>query len=579
MESQKLDDALALALDVQSQGTDRQIVDTSSLFDGYSEEENMWELIIKYNGDLSRYLSPEIKFEPLIAGYGIVTIPQRLIEGFVKLEQIEYVEKPQKIIPQVENGLADACFAPILATAGDRGGLDGQGVWSAVIDSGIDYTRDVFRTPDGKSKIAWIYDQRTNTLFTHDQIEESLTAYDKAGVAGGLFEPLLTDLTGHGTNVSEIVMRAAPGSRLAVVRLAPNLRNGFVLTTNLMRAVSLVVNKAQDEQMPVAINVSYGNSYGSHDGTSILERFMDNAAEIGRNVICVAAGNEGAVAGHYTGQLEVRAGSQMTVPFSIGRYEQSLSLQIWSYPSDRFLVTIVSPAGQRYQINASVTQGLGQSTVLEHSRLDIFCGTAKPYRTKEEIYISFSPVNRYIDSGNWELQIISVQIKNGSIQMYLPAQETRSIDTRFLFPDPYATITIPATAGKVISVGAYAADFSAYAPFSGRGNYGRLREGEENLWEIPKPDLVAPGVGIRLGEGTEQMILSGTSYATPFVTGAAAILMQWGIVLGNDPYMYGEKIKAVLQSGALLLQMDDVVPNALTGWGKLCLYQSLNKLR
>ena len=43
---------------------------------------------------------------------------------------------------------------------------------------------------------------------------------------------------------------------------------------------------------------------------------------------------------------------------------------------------------------------------------------------------------------------------------------------------------------------------------------------------------------------------TGTSFATPFVTGSAALLMEWGIVRGNDPYLYGEKVKAYLRRGA-----------------------------
>ena len=38
--------------------------------------------------------------------------------------------------------------------------------------------------------------------------------------------------------------------------------------------------------------------------------------------------------------------------------------------------------------------------------------------------------------------------------------------------------------------------------------------------------------------------------AAPFVTGAAALLMEWGIVRGNDLYMYGDKLKAALIKGA-----------------------------
>ncbi len=70
--------------------------------------------------------------------------------------------------------------------------------------------------------------------------------------------------------------------------------------------------------------------------------------------------------------------------------------------------------------------------------------------------------------------------------------------------------------------------------FSGRGY----------TWqdERTKPDLVAPGVNVRTtAVGGGVTVVSGTSFASPFVTGASALLMEWGIVRGNDPFLvWGE---------------------------------------
>ena len=62
--------------------------------------------------------------------------------------------------------------------------------------------------------------------------------------------------------------------------------------------------------------------------------------------------------------------------------------------------------------------------------------------------------------------------------------------------------------------------------------------------------------------------------ATPFVTGTAALIMQWGIVNGNDPYAYGEKLKAYLLRGTQRLGQESI-PSTKTGWGKLCAADSL----
>ena len=68
---------------------------------------------------------------------------------------------------------------------------------------------------------------------------------------------------------------------------------------------------------------------------------------------------------------------------------------------------------------------------------------------------------------------------------------------------------------------------------------------------------------------------TGTSFATTFVTGGAALLMEWGIVRGNDPYLYGEKVKAYLRRGAKPLPGFEEYPNAQVGYGALCVRDSL----
>ena len=44
--------------------------------------------------------------------------------------------------------------------------------------------------------------------------------------------------------------------------------------------------------------------------------------------------------------------------------------------------------------------------------------------------------------------------------------------------------------------------------------------------------------------------------------------MEWGIVRGNDPYLYGQKVKSYLINGAKQLPGETEWPNARVGWGE-----------
>ena len=181
-----------------------------------------------------------------------------------------------------------------------------------------------------------------------------------------------------------------------------------------------------------------------------------------------------------------------------------------------------------------------------------------------------------MDAGIWELRLMPINVVTGKYDCYLPSSEARSSRTGFLRSTPEMTLTVPSTASKIVTVGAYNASFEQYAPFSGRGLAEVSRENSITLSGLIKPDLVAPGVDIvapdvRGGFG----LVTGTSFATPIVSGSAALLMEWGIVRGNDRYLYGEKIKAYLRRGAQAIRGEVSYPNERVGFGKLCVAQSI----
>ena len=592
--NQKIENVLALALQTPEPVRKKSL----NLNVGFTEETRTWELIVKYNGDLREAVSGlPVTAEELIAGYGLLTVPEDLVEAVSRLPQIEYVEKPKRLFFSMADGKEVSCVLPVTKR---QPFLSGKGILLAVIDSGIDYTNRNFRNADGSTRILALWDQtvspdaekgffppegfQTGTEFTREQINAALREADPLRQ----YELVPSrDSSGHGTAVTGIAAGAAanvlggaadngyegvaPESELLIVKLGTPRENSFPRTTEMMRAVTYVVRKAQSLNRPVAINLSFGNTYGAHDGSSLLERFLDNAAEIGRTVICVGSGNEGASAGHREGRVNL--GETAATELSVGAYETAFSVQLWKTYTDVFRITLRSPGGQEFSFS---TEKGGEITwEAEQTRILIYVGEPSPYAVEQEIYFDFIPENLYISPGIWSF-LIGTQEKESSFYFYLPSQAARNQNTRFFEPNPNLTLTIPSTASKVITVGAYDSTYDAYADFSGRG----YRYAERDIGLLAagaaKPDLAAPGVNITAPDiyGGYQSF-TGTSFATPFVTGAAALLMEWGIVQGNDAFLYGEKVKAYLRRGARKIRGEEFYPNDRVGYGALCVADSI----
>ena len=581
----KRENLLNLALDA----TERELERSPDLQAGYDRAEDTWELVVRHSAGLEglRAEYPQLSVVELLNGYAVVTLPRELMADFTQRVEIEYIEKPKRLFFAVEQGVRASCIS---AAQGNPYGLSGKGVICGLADSGIDWRHPDFCNPDGTSRILAIWDQTLEpdpeaglappegydrgVEFTQEQLNLALKG-DAENSAAGI---RTADSSGHGTHVAGIMAgngRASGGryrgvayeSGLLVVKLGTPRENGFPSTVELMMAVDYLVRTARRLGLPIAVNLSFGNNYGSHSGTSLIETYLDSLSGYWKNVIVAGSGNEGAGSVHTSGVVRADADDANKVQLAVAPYETSLSIQIWKSYTDVFDVQLVSPSGATAGIIRPV---LGpQRFTLGRTEILLYYGEPSPYSVYQEIYIELLPARDYIDSGVWELLLFPERIVQGDYDMWLPGAGSLNIGTGFLYPTERTTITIPATAEKVVSVAAYDSRSGQLADFSGRG-YTRQNH-------LVKPDLAAPGVGIvSAAPNGGYTAKSGTSMAAPFVTGSAALLMEWGIVQGNDVYLYGEKVRAYLQRGAKPLQGISEYPNPLVGWGVLCLRDSLN---
>lgn len=584
----KRENLLNLALDA----TRRELEQSPNLQTGYDAAENTWELIIRYSAGLDqlRLEYPQITLVELLNGYAIATVPQQLMEEFTNRAEIEYIEKPKRLYFAVSQGIRASCIDTVRASSSFLN-LTGRGVLCGIADSGIDWRHPDFCNPDGTTRIAAIWDQtlipdasrgmyppagyERGVEFTREQINAALKEPSPPIIieetppqTSQQYVRLTGDNSGHGTHVAGIMAgngRASGGryrgvayeSELIVVRLGIPREEGFPSTVELMMAVDYMVRKAREMNLPIAMNLSFGNNYGSHSGTSLIETYLNSLSGYWKNVIAAGTGNEGTASVHTSGRVQPGEGHPAnTVQFVISTYESFLSIQIWKSYSDEIDIQIVHPSG----LTAGPIQRIlgTQRFRMQQTEVLLYYGEPSPYSVYQEIFIEFLPTASYLDSGVWEIRLVPRRLVDGSFDMWMPGGGILNRGTGFLYPTESTTLTIPSTAEKVISVAAYNSRTNQAADFSGRG-YTRV------TGQV-KPDLAAPGVDIVSAvPGGGYGVKSGTSMATPFVAGSAALLMQWGIVDGNDLYLYGEKVKAYLIKGAKPLAVFGEYPNEQIG--------------
>lgn len=467
--------------------------------------------------------------------------------------------------------------------------LRGQGVLIGIVDTGIDYTKDVFIYEDGTSKIQFIYDMAPigtppegfyiGVEYTNEQINQALRSGDPYSIVPQ------RDTSGHGTFLASIAagrqagdfIGAAPDADLIVVKMRkartyyldimhvpPEQENAYS-SIAVMIGVEYILKKARELGRPVVICLGVGSNFGSHDGFGLFENYLEGVANLRGVCLCTSAGNESQARHHTQGRLTVKE-EQQTIDLKIGEPAGSTLISLWSSAADRISVSLNSPTGELVsRVPAKSGTRALFPLVLEKAKVGV------------EYFFPLTgsgaqlTIIRLIDPtpGIWTIVVHGDIVLDGTYHAWLPMTGFVSPGIEFLTPDPYFTIVTPATMFGSIVSGAYDPNENS---LYGRSSWGPTRTPSMS------PDLVAPGVGVGgfypQGYGT----MNGTSAAAAITAGASALLMQWGVVQGHDPAMSTYQIRAYLVRGC---DRSDAMtyPNTKWGYGALNLMQTFNLMR
>ncbi len=470
--------------------------------------------------------------------------------------------------------------------------LRGQSVLIGIIDTGIDYTHDVFRYADGTSRIISIWDQtiqdgippegfQYGTNYSQEEINEALQSPNPFSVVP------TTDDNGHGTFLAGIAAGntiqeegfsgVAPDSEIVVVKLkeAKNYlkeffripRDALAFQENdIMLGVSYLFQVSRMLQMPISICIGLGTNLGSHDEFGILTSYLNSVAMASGVAISVPAGNEGNQGHHYYGVVGDGVDYD-TVELRVGPNEYGFTMELWGNSPNTFSIDILSPTGEYIpRIPARINESREIRFIFEETVLNIDYFLIESSTGDQLILVRFLKPTE----GIWRFRVYATGDLELSYHVWLPMSSFISGDTFFTQPVPTTTVTSPGNSSTPMTVTAYDITNNSLYISAGRGF---SRGG------IINPDFAAPGVnliGPHLNNGFATM--SGTSIAAAHNAGLSALLLEWGVSLGFLTNISSVEIKNMLIRGAVR-DPNNVYPNTDWGYGIVNLYQTFINIR
>ncbi|XZM27126.1 S8 family peptidase [Clostridium perfringens] len=541
----------------------------TSLIEQYSPNNGEIELVVLYGDNFLRFKNSVdaigAKVEDLGYGFGILIIKVNDLNRIIELEGLQYIEIPKILYTSAYDSNRASCIPSVW----NNYNLTGEGILVGFLDTGIDYTHNAFKDADGNTRIEYIYDLENGVVYDKNKINEALKSEDPFSIVPEI------DLSGHGTHVAGIACAGgninfdnygvAYKSSIAMVKITGENSLRAALSTQLMRGLKFLMDKSNEINKPLVVNISLSTNDGSHNGSSLLEKYIQTFTQLQKAVIVVAAGNEGNSAHHVGGKMK----KEEDLDLNIGDGEKGIILDFFKPVLVDVSVEVISPTG--ISTGPMELSESYKERFVGREKIVVYSTGPKPFDIQGQTTISILPLGDTITSGGWRIIVRKLNNYEGYFDIWLPIAEGLNERTRFLQPSVYNTLGIPATVEGVISVGSYNFLNNNLSAFSGRGVV-------RPEWLI-KPDLVAPGENI-LSTVEEQGFdtKSGTSMAAPQVSGICALLFEWGIIRNNDPFLYGERIKYYLIKGAKRTIFGEAYPNPDLGYGFVCLDRTMELL-
>jgi subtilisin family serine protease len=428
---------------------------------------------------------------------------------------------------------------------------DGRGVIIGIIDHGCDFAHGNFRNADGSTRILALWHQDGSPAASRSP---EGYGYGREFVAAEIDVANRTDhpyetlgynpgLASHGTHVMDIAAGngqatghpgVAPGADIIFVHIGEeNQPHTFGNSRKLMEAADYIFEKASALGRPAVINVSLGTHSGPHDGSSLVERWFDQLLQSPNRAIVVSAGNSRHQRAHALGAVTPDA--PVVLPWIIRPEDPTDNeVEIWYGGQHRLEVTLFHPTGAHL---LTVPRGCRQS-LFDAEGIEVVSIVHNEHDARNSdhqisILLDKSLAPTDAASACWRIELRNTGGEEAPFHAWVARDDGEQGSSSFFHP---SVVNTGYSLGSIscgrytITVGSYMAG-DPNGEISSFSSAGPTRDGRK------KPEVSAPGqlvaapqnlAGILAAESTTNGATrkSGTSMATPHVTGLIALLMQ-----------------------------------------------------
>lgn len=465
--------------------------------------------------------------------------------------------------------------------------LSGKGVVVAILDTGIDYLNEIFMDEEGNTRIQYIYDRSLEVIdskyknlyngskfYTEEEINKAIKLHKDGGDPYSIVPSM--DVNGHGTSMAAVVggryknenmQSVAPNCKFIIIKLDENLVEKKWFNTNeviyneseIINGMEFLINVKLKDDDPIVIFIPLGSTEGSHTGNTLLEVYIDRISIEPGILVVTGTGNESSTNGHISGKLE-RVNETKFVELIVGNEQKNIYFTLVATKPNKIIINVISPSGQETGLLPLMVNEFQRARfIFEDTNVIVSYYWPDEFSGEEIIRIVLEGVK----PGLWRVGIVGEYILDGQYYAWLPPNRILKAGTRFLSSDQYYTMTVPGMADNILVSAWYNEKNNTLNIYSGRGqeDYGDFK--------YAMPLIAVGGTDVQtIGLNNEHIIISGSSAAASVMAGSCALLLEWGIVNGNDKSINSQKAKAYFMRG-VRLRPGDVYPNPEWGYGKL----------